>query len=197
MDQSSEGPLESGAITEILRQWSDGDGDALHRLMPFVEADLRRRARRALAGERAGHTLEPTALVNEVYLRLVGQRQVSWRNRAQFFGFAAQVMRRILVEHARRRQRVKRGGDAVVISLDQVGEPADRPRDLDLLALDRALTELAGLDPRQGRIVELRYFAGLTLDETAEVLSVSASLVSREWTLARAWLYRRLHSAEG
>ncbi|MDA8015972.1 MAG: ECF-type sigma factor [Thermoanaerobaculia bacterium] len=189
-------PSESVDVTELLHAWSAGEPGALERLIPVVEGALRRRARRAMAGERPDHTLEPTALVNEVFLRLAGHEEVSWINRSQFFGFSAQLMRRILVDHARRRRRDKRGGGFKLVALEQVQEPHGAGTDLDLLALDEALTALAALSPRQSRIVELRYFAGLTIDETAEVLEISASLVSKEWTLSRAWLYDRLRPPE-
>lgn len=184
-------------VTGLLHAWSAGEPGALERLMPVVESALRSRARRAMAGERPDHTLEPTALVNEVFLRLAGHEEVSWRNRSQFFGFSAQLMRRILVDHARRRRRDKRGGGFRIVALEQVHEPRGPDPDLDLLALDEALTELAALSPRQSRIVELRYFAGLTIDETAEVMEISASLVSKEWTFSRAWLWDRLRPSGG
>jgi RNA polymerase sigma factor (TIGR02999 family) len=160
-------------------------------LLPLVYMELRRRARSYLRRERPDHTLQPTALVHEAYLKLAGQDRAAWKNRAQFFGVAAQMMRRILVDHARERQSAKRPGSAVRVALDdQMG--AAEQRDCDVLQLDEALTELAALDPRQGQIVEFRYFAGMSESEVADVLSVSRSTVTREWQMARAWLYRRL-----
>lgn len=181
-----------GEVTELLVEWSRGESAALDRLIPIVEAALRQQARGVMSQERPGHTLEPTALVNEVYMRLLDRRSVSWRDRAHFFGFAALVMRRVLVEHARARQRVKRGGDAVRVAIDDVHGLAVPARDLDLLALDEALDTLAEMDPRQARIVELRFFAGLTLEETSEVLGISTSLISREWKVVKAWLFNEL-----
>ena len=181
-----------GDVTELLLEWSRGESAALDRLIPAVEKALRGQARAMMSRERQGHTLDPTALVNEVYLRLVDRRSVSWKNRAHFFGFAAQMMRRILVEHARSRARLKRGGDVIRVPFDLAFEASSPERDVDLLALDRALEQLHEMDARQARIVELRYFAGLTLEETAEVLEISNSLVSREWTAIRAWLYQQL-----
>lgn len=179
-------------VTELLGEWSRGDSAALDRLIPIVENALRRQARGVMSQERPGHTLEPTALVNEVYMRLIDRRRVSWRNRAHFFGFAALVMRRVLVEHARAKQRIKRGGDAVRVAIEDVHGLAVPARNLDLLALDEALDTLATMDSRQARIVELRFFAGLTLEETSEVLGLSTSLISREWTVVKAWLFNEL-----
>lgn len=181
-------------VTQLLERWSAGESEALAELMPLVLDDLREIAAKCLARESPGHTLQPTALVNEVYLRLVGRRTVSWRNKAQFFGFLAGMMRRILVDHARNRQTAKRGSGAVRISLDETIRlpEADDP---DLLALDDALTSLAEVDPRQSRIVELRYFAGLTIDEIAEVEGISPTTVKREWTTAKLWLFRELNRA--
>ena len=178
-------------LTQLLLDWSDGDESARDRLMPLVNDELRRRARAYLARERPSHTLQPTALVNEVYLKLVDRRRVAWKNRAHFFGFTAQTMRRILVDHARTKQAAKRGAGAPRISLDEVAEVADQSG-VDVVALDGALDALAELSPRQAQIVELRFFAGLSLKETAEVLGVSSSLVSSDWSLAKAWLYREL-----
>ncbi len=178
-------------ITQLLSEWSSGEPEALAQLMPLVLADLRQMAERHFARESPGHTLQPTALVNEVYLKLIGSRTVQWQSRAQFFGHAAQLMRRILVDHARARQTEKRGGDVVKIALDDVlDEPLEE--NLDLIALDEALVELAALEPRQSRIVELRFFGGLTVAETAEVLEISSRTVKREWRLARIWLFHRL-----
>ncbi len=178
-------------ITDLLDRWSEGDPEALELLMPLVFDDLRRLARKFLAEESAWHTLQPTALVNEAYLHLAGRRKVSWENRIQFFGFLATVMRRILVDHARLRGTAKRGAGTLRVPLDEVlREPS--AQDPEITALDEALEELAELDERQARIIELRYFAGLTIEEVAKVLDVSASTVKREWTTARWWLLRQL-----
>ncbi|HEY1253043.1 MAG TPA: sigma-70 family RNA polymerase sigma factor [Thermoanaerobaculia bacterium] len=180
-------------VTALLRDWSGGDRAALERLMPLVYAELRKLAASYLRNERPDHTLQPTALVHEAYLRLVDQRGVNWQNRAHFFGIAAQMMRRILVDHARRRQAAKR--DAAALRL-QVTD-GDGARDPELLALDEALSGLESLDARQARIVELRFFGGLTVEETAEVAGLSPATVKREWRTARAWLAREIRSAEG
>lgn len=177
-------------VTQLLERWSAGEVEALADLMPLVLGDLREIAAKCLSREKPGHTLQPTALVNEVYLRLVGRRTVSWRNRAQFFGFLAGMMRRILVDHARNRQTAKRGS-GLRISLDETIR-APEAEDPDLLALDDAMKSLAEVDPRQSRIVELRYFAGLTIDEIAEVESISPTTVKREWKTAKLWLFRAL-----
>jgi RNA polymerase sigma factor (TIGR02999 family) len=182
-------------VTALLRAWSNGDPEAGERLLPIVYGDLRRKAARLLRGERRDHTLDPTALVHETYLRLVEQRGADWRCRAQFFGVAAQAMRRILVDHARRHGARKRGGSWDRITLDETRRAWPGERDVDVLALEDALGELATLDPDKVRLVELRFFAGLSLEETAEVLGVSPSTISREWRLARAWLLRRLRGA--
>jgi RNA polymerase sigma-70 factor (ECF subfamily) len=175
-------------ITELLIAWSDGRREALDDLMPIVYADLRRVAAGYMRREAAGHALQPTALVHEAYVRLVDQKQVKWRNRAHFFGVAAVLMRRILVDHARRRRAEKRGGDweRVTLAGDEVA--ADTHKEIDVLALDEALKRLAEFDPQQARIVELRYFGGLTIEETAEIVGISAATVVREWTIAKAWL---------
>lgn len=178
-------------VTELLLAWSDGNLDARDELMGVVNRHLRLQARGQLAREGGEHTLQPTALVNEVYLRLVDRRRVQWKNRAHFFGFAAQTMRHILVDHARAKQAQKRGSGNQKLSLDDVGDVGEE-RDVDLVALDDALEALALRSPRQARVVELRFFGGLSIEEAAEVLGISPSLVSREWTLARAWLYREL-----
>ena len=178
-------------VTALLADWSRGDSSALNRLLPLVYAELRRIAARQLRRERVGHTLQPTALVHEVYLRIVDQRQVDWQNRAHFFGVAAQAMRRILVDHARRRGAGKRGEGVPCISVDDVGEvPA--PNDIPILALDLALDRLQKVDPELARIVELRAFAGLTIEEAAHVLKVSSSTAKRDWRTAKAWLTREL-----
>jgi len=180
------------AITGLLIQWSDGDPDALEQLVPLVYDECRRIAARQLRGERTDHTLTPTALVHELYLRLVDQNRATWQNRAQFYGVAAQMMRRILVDCARARRADKRGGSAVQVSLGDVIEAPDDTRIADVLAIDEALERLAGRDPDQVRIIELRFFAGLTVEETAHVLGRSPRTIKREWRLAKAWLYREL-----
>lgn len=179
-------------VTQLLLDWSRGDRTALNRLMPLVYEELRRLADRSLRHERSGHTLQGTALVHEAYLKLVDQRQVRWQDRAHFFAVSAQLMRRILVDHARRHGAVKRGSDKPRIALQEVDTPAASTSLVDWLALDRALDRLAKLDERQVRIVELRFFGGLTIEETAEVLRISPATVKNEWSLARGWLYREL-----
>lgn len=178
-------------VSRLLRAWSNGEPAALERLTPLIYDELRRQARQFLDHERADHTLQTTALVHEVYLRLAEERRVSWESRAHFFGSAARLMRRVLVEHARSRGAAKRGGGAVRVTLGEALVPVTPP-DVDLLSLDGALTRLSAMDPRQGRIVELRFFAGLSIGETAEVLGVGPATVSREWRTARAWLLREL-----
>jgi RNA polymerase sigma-70 factor, ECF subfamily len=178
-------------VTRILNDVSAGDRDAPARLMPLVYDELRRLASRYLSRERPDHTLQPTALVHEAYVRLVDQTQVSWQNRAHFIGVAAQMMRRILVDHARLRHGEKRGGHRQKMPLDEAVS-FEGKRDVDLIALDDALSDLARLDPGQSRIVELRFFGGLTLEETAEVMAISRSTVKREWIMAKAWLYDQL-----
>jgi RNA polymerase sigma factor (TIGR02999 family) len=179
-------------ITELLIAWSDGRRDALDDLMPMIYEDLRRLAAAYMRREPVGHALQPTALVNEAYLRLVDQRRVKWRNRAHFFGVAAGMMRRILVDQARRRRAERRGRDWERVTLTGVDLAAHEPNQIDVLALHESLETLAGFDPQQARIVELRYFAGLTIDEAAEVVGVSAATVEREWTIAKAWLRANL-----
>jgi RNA polymerase sigma factor (TIGR02999 family) len=181
-------------VTELLRAWGGGDARALDQLVPVVYEELRRQAQRYLRREAPGHTLQTTALVHEAYLRLVDQRQARWESRSQFFGVAAQLMRRILVDHARRHHAGKRGGSAIGVPLEE-GTAAAHERDVDVVALDEALTRLAALDERQARVVELRYFTGLGIEETAEVLGVSPATVKREWAIARAWLKRELADA--
>jgi RNA polymerase sigma factor (TIGR02999 family) len=180
-----------GALTALLRAWSAGDLQARERLLPLVYEDLRRRAVRYLRRERRGHTLEPAALVNEAYLRLVDQRRVEWRDRSHFFGLACQMMRRVLVDHARARKSAKRGGGQQAVLLEDALVWCDA-RGLDVLALDRALAELERLDPEQGQLVELRFFGGLSAEDTAAVLGVSLTTFKRRWRLARAWLHQRL-----
>ena len=185
-------------VTGLLKAWSRGDRDAAAPLIAAVHDELRRQAARALRKESSSHTLQPTALVNEAYLRLVDQRHVVWQNRAHFFGVAAQQMRRILVDHARARLAAKRGGDYQRISLSgsDIADASDAGgADLDLLELHEALERLAVLDPDQERLVEMRYFSGMTIDETAEALGISPATVKREWAVARAWLRRELGAA--
>ena len=181
---------DNGRITELLHLWADGDLHAREDLIPLVHQDLRKRAAAYLRRERPGHTLQPTALVNEAYIRLIGQQRVTWRNRAQFFGIAAQLMRRILVDHARERHAAKRLG-GVRVTLDE-GSEVVPPIECELLMLDDALQALARIDERQAQIVELKYFAGLSEDEVAAVLSLSRATITREWRSARAWLFRRM-----
>ena len=188
----SGGP-DSSSITRLLQDASDGRQDAFDRLLPLVYADLRRRAAGYLRRERVNHTLQPTALVHEAYMRLV-DRSARWQDRSHFFAIASQAMRRILIDHARGVQRDKRGGSAIVVSLDDAEVAAAGPS-YDLIALDEALTRLAERDAQQSRIVELRFFGGLSIDETADVLSVSPSTVKREWAMAKAWLYQSLSEA--
>jgi RNA polymerase sigma factor (TIGR02999 family) len=185
----------SNAVSGLLRAWSKGDARAREKLMPLVYEELRRQAAAYLRRERTDHTLQPTALVNEAYLRLIGQDRIVWQNRAHFYGVAAQMMRRILVDHAREHGRGKRFGAAVRVALDEsVG--TTEPRDCELLLLDQALEELAAIDPQQAQIVELRYFGGLTEVEVANVLAVSRSTVTREWLIAKGWLYRRITTGQ-
>jgi RNA polymerase sigma-70 factor, ECF subfamily len=180
-----------GEVTRILHAWGSGDQHAVDKLMPLVYGELRRLARQYMRRERPGHTLQPTALVHEAYLRLVDQHAVKWQNRAHFFGVAAQLMRRILVDYARRHQAAKRGGAVFKVSLDEAFAATEQ-RSEDVVGLDEALNRLAAMDPRQERVVELRLFSGLTVEETAEVLHVSPATVKREWTTAKAWLSREL-----
>jgi RNA polymerase sigma factor (TIGR02999 family) len=176
------------SVTALLQAWNEGDEEAGRHLMPLVYGELRRRAASFLRRERREHTLQPTALVHEAYLRLVGRHE-PWRNRSQFFGVASNLMRQVLVDHARRRRAAKR--EVVKVALDEAVLPAAE-REVDLIRLDDALVGLSALDPRQGRLVELRYFGGLTLDEAAEVLDVSVATLKRDWVVARAWLFDRL-----
>jgi len=178
-------------VTELLLAWSQGDESALEKLIPVVHAELRRLAKRYMGRERAGHTLQTTALINEAYLRLVHSRNVRWQNRAHFFAVSAQLMRRILVDFARSRHYQKRGGGAQRVSLDQALEIADE-KGADLIALDDALGALAELDPRKSQVVELRFFGGLSVDETAEVLKVSPDTIMRDWKMAKVWLLRAM-----
>jgi RNA polymerase sigma-70 factor (ECF subfamily) len=178
-------------VTTLLRAWSDGDDGALERLMPLVEAELRRLARAYMSRERREHTLQTTALVNEAFLRLIDARRVSWQDRAQFVGISARLMRRVLVDHARARAYQKRGGGAQRVTLHEALSVSSDPT-LDVVALDRALEALAAIDARKSRIVELRFFGGLSVEETAEVLHVSPDTVKRDWRLAKLWLLREL-----
>ncbi len=179
-------------ITQLLTRWNDGDQSALEELMPLVYAELRRLATNYLRRERAGHTLQPTALVNEAYLRLVEQKSAHWQNRAQFYGIAAKLMRRILVDHARLKHAEKRGGaEQKRLSITSAKGISEKP-DLDVLALHEALEELAIIDPQQARIVELKFFGGLSIEEAAEVVGVGHATVERDWKMARAWLRRKL-----
>jgi RNA polymerase sigma factor (TIGR02999 family) len=182
---------EPAGVSDLLRAWGEGDARAGEDLLPLVYRELRRRAGAYLRNERRDHTLQPTALVHEAYVRLVGQDQITWQNRAQFFGIAAQMMRRILVDHARRHQAAKRPDAGAKVTLDdRIG--STKPYDCDILLLDQALHDLAGVDARQAEIVELRYFGGLSETEVATLLSISRATVTREWQTARAWLYRRM-----
>ncbi len=177
-----------GETTRLLAEVKRGNKDALGKLMPLVYTELRHLAGHYLRAERIGHTLQPTALVHEAYLRLVGQDRADWQNRAHFMGVAAQLMRRILVDYARRRLAGKRGGIAVKVDLDGVDLGAGTPKLEEILAVDEALRRLSELDPQQGRVVELRYFAGLTVEETGEALGISTRTVKRDWAVAEAWL---------
>jgi len=178
-------------VTELLQAWNQGDADARDRLMPLVYQELRRRAAAHLRREHRGHTLQPTALVHEAYLRLVDQRRVAWKNRAQFFGVAAEIMRRILVDRARAHLATKRSGQWSRVTLDQA-VAVTPPVDVNVLDLDAALTELATFDGRKSRIAELRFFGGLSLEEVGNLLDVSLATVERDWQVARAWLFNRL-----
>jgi RNA polymerase sigma factor (TIGR02999 family) len=178
-------------VTQLLIGWSKGDKAALDALLPLVYEELRNQAARYLRRERVGHTLQTTALIHEAYIKLVDQKNVHWQNRAHFFGIAAQLMRRILVDHARTKKRAKRGGSDIRVSFNEANM-LGQARDLDIVALDEALERLAAMDEQQSRIVELRFFSGLTVEETAEVLSISPATVKRDWSMAKAWLHREL-----
>ncbi len=178
-------------VTDLLVHWSEGDQEALNKLIPLVYDELHKLASRYLRRERRDHTLQTTAVVHEAYLKLVNQRDANFENRLHFFAVAAQIMRRILVDYARRHHASKRGGDLYKLSLDEALVTSEE-KDADLLALDEALERLAAIDPRQGRVVELRVFAGLTLEETAQALNISRSTVRREWSMAKAWLHRQI-----
>jgi RNA polymerase sigma factor (TIGR02999 family) len=188
--------LEAKDVTQLLAAYRAGDREAMDRLVPLVYAELRRIATRYVRGERAEHTLQPTALVHEAYMRMVEQKDVQWQNRAHFLGCAAQLMRHILVDHARSRRAGKRGGGGARVTLGDAVAVAEE-RAVDLIALDDALKALEALDPRQSRMVELRYFGGLSIEETAEVLGLSSAQVRREWTAVRVWLRRELQRETG
>jgi RNA polymerase sigma factor (TIGR02999 family) len=179
------------SVTELLAEASRGNADAMGKLLPLVYGELHAIAARYLRRENPGHTLQATALVNEAYLRLIGQREVTWQNRAHFFGVSASLMRRILVDHARAHRAEKRAGGLARVTLNEANLPAAE-RDVDLIALDDALADLSVKDPKLARLVELKFFAGLTTKEVAEVLGVSSSTVEREWVAARAWLFRAM-----
>jgi len=191
MDNKSPATPQPTQVTELLHQWVDGDEKAKDALVPVVYDELRRVARRCLIGQRPDHTLQSTALVHEVYLRLVSQESVRFENRIHFFAFAAQLMRRILVDHARKKGAEKRGGGRVTMTLNEQLTPTP-PRELDVIALDDALNELSRMNPQHSRIVEMRFFAGLSIEEAARALGVSPATVKRDWSVARAWLYREL-----
>ena len=182
------------SVSTLLRDWAKGDPEAFNKAAPVLYKELRRLARQYLRKERRDHTLQSTALVHEAYLRLAGQRDMRWQNRAHFFAVAAQMMRQILVDHARHHGRIKRGGPRQNLPLSEAIEIPESGRGLDLLSLDAALDELAALDTQQSRIVELKYFGGLTIAETAEALGLSHATVERDWALARAWMFQRLSS---
>ncbi len=183
---------ETPKITEILREWSDGNRAALEDLMPLVYQELHKQAARFLSRERHDHTLQATALIHETYLKLIDQRTVNWESRTHFFAIASNLMRRILVDYARTKKRDKRGGDAVKLTLEKAEMISGKERSIDLMALDEALNRLETMDEQQARIVELRYFGGLSLEETAEALQVSRTTVATDWAMAKAWLHREL-----
>ena len=185
-------PEPRSEVTKLLQDWSQGNASALEQLIPLVLEDLREIAGRLFRRENDVHTLQPTALVNEVYMRLKGQRKIHWQNSEQFFGVAAMMMRRILVDYAKGRQAAKRGSGAVKLPLDEAFGVAEMPENFDLVELDEALSRLAELDPRQGRIVEMHCFIGLGHEEIAEALEISATTVKREWRTAKAWLFKEL-----
>jgi RNA polymerase sigma-70 factor, ECF subfamily len=194
-DDAVAAPAPPGEVTQLLLAWRQGDRAALDRLIPLVYTELHRMAERHLRRERPGHTLQPSAIVNELYMKLLGRQGADWQDRAHFFAVAAQSMRRILVEHARHRDAKKRGGQGTRYLLDTV--VLTEPRAVDLIAVDDALAKLSALDSEQGRVVELRFFGGLTEGETAEVLDVSATTVHRKWLLAKAFLHRELSTSSG
>ena len=181
-------------VTQLLIEWSNGDKAALDKLTPLIYDELRRLAHHYMSREHPGHTLQTTAVVNEAYLRLVNRKRVHWQNRAHFFAIAAQLMRSILVDHARSHAYAKRGGGAQKMALDEA-MIISQERAAEVVALDEALDQLAEIDPRQSRIVEMRFFGGLTIEETAEVLSLSPATIKREWSTAKAWLYHELNKS--
>lgn len=189
-------PTSPQEVTRLLDEWSNGDRSALDKLLPLVHAELRRIAQSQMRHERGNHTLQATALVNEAYIKLAGQENFEWHDRAHFFAVCAQVMRHILIDHARRHVRDKRGGGAIQVSMSQVALGSDEEA-VDFVALDEALRTLEIIDPQKGKIVELRYFGGLTTEETAEVLEISPRTVRREWRRAKAWLYRMISEGSG
>jgi RNA polymerase sigma factor (TIGR02999 family) len=183
---------ETPEITLLLREWSEGKAEALDELLPFVYNELHKQASRYLRNERQGHTLQTTALIHEAYLKLINVRSVDWQGRTHFFAIASQVMRRVLVDYAKSKHRVKRGGNNIRLSLSEAVLVAQDEKGVDLMALDEALDRLACRDEQQAKIVELKYFGGLSLDETAEMLKISRTTVARDWEAARAWLFREL-----
>jgi RNA polymerase sigma factor (TIGR02999 family) len=187
----SQGDLSKPGLTQLLQAWGQGDEGALAQLAPLVENELHRLAHKYMSRERPGQTLQTTALVNEVYLRLIDTQQVSWQNRAHFFAISARMMRRILTDFARSRSYLKRGGEAVQVSWDEALVVSEEP-DADIVAIDGALSQLAKVDPRKSQVVELRFFGGLSIEETAEVLKISQQTVMRDWKFAKAWLMRAL-----
>ncbi len=182
----------NGDITQMLVELTDGNQDVVNEILPHIYSELRRLAGSYLRRERSDHTLQPTALVHEAYMKLIDQRNVKWQNRAHFFGIAAQVMRRILMDHARKHLANKRGGDADILPLEEEILVVSHDKSAELIALDEALEQLATFDPQKARIVELRYFGGLSIEETAEVLGVSVPTINRHWKTAKAWLYSEL-----
>jgi RNA polymerase sigma factor (TIGR02999 family) len=191
----SESPESTGQVTYLLTRWRSGDRQALDALMPLVYQELRRLARHSLQQERPDHTLQSTALVHEAYVRLLGQSPPEWKSRAHFFGVAARLMRQILVDHARNHKAAKRGGNSLKLTL-QEGLVGRKEKNLDVVALDDALNQLARLSPQQSEIVELRFFSGLTIEDTSEVLGISPATVKRNWTAARAWLFREMSGSQ-
>ena len=189
MKSDTEKPHE---ISRILQEWSDGEADVSERLMPLIYDELRRQASRYMRRERIGHTLQTTALIHEAYLKLIDKPDVNWQNRAHFFGVAAQAMKRILVDHAKSKRREKRGGIAENLPLDEARFVISEGKSVDLIALDEALTRFAEFDPQQAKIVELKYFAGMQIDEIAEALRISPATVKREWNSAKAWLHNEI-----
>src|SRR2546427_4266302 len=181
------------AVTQLLIDWGNGNRSALDKLMPLVDRELHRLAHHYMRRENPGHTLQTTALVNEAYLKLIDQKHVHWKNRAHFFALSAQLMRRILVDHARKRKYAKRGGEAQQVAFDEAMIVSREPG-ADLIALDDALEKLAAIDPRKSKVVELRFFGGLSVEETAEALRVSPLTVKRDWSMAKAWLYNSLNN---